>query len=52
MPESGDLTPWAERGVLLLNTVLTVQDGHANSHKNWGWQDFVLDVFRSCAALP
>ena len=52
MPESGDLTPWAERGVLLLNTVLTVQDGQANSHKNWGWQDFVLDVFRSCAALP
>ena len=51
-PESGDLTPWAERGVLLLNTVLTVQDGQANSHKNWGWQDFVLDVFRSCAALP
>ena len=52
MPESGDLTPWAERGALLLNTVLTVQDGQANSHKNWGWQDFVLDVFRSCAALP
>ena len=52
MPESGDLTPWAERGVLLLNTIHTVQDGQANSHKNWGWQDFVLDVFRSCAALP
>ena len=52
MPESGDLTPWAERGVLLLNTVLTVQDGQANSHKNWGWQDVVLDVFRSCAVLP
>lgn len=52
MPESGDLTPWAERGVLLLNTVLTVQDGQANSHKNWGWQDFVLDVFQNCAALP
>lgn len=52
MPESGDLTLWAERGVLLLNTVLTVQDGIANSHKDWGWQDFVLDVFLNCATLP
>lgn len=52
MPSSGDLTPWAERGVLLLNTVLTVEDGVANSHKNWGWQEFVLEVFRACTNLP
>ncbi len=52
VPKSGDLTPWAERGVLLLNTVLTVQEGAANSHKNWGWQAFVLDVFAACARLP
>lgn len=35
-PKSGDLTHWAEQGVLMLNTVLTVQDGTANSHRNWG----------------
>ena len=52
IPKSGDLAPWAERGVLLLNTVLTVQDGAANSHKSWGWQEFVLDVFAACTRLP
>ena len=52
IPTSGDLTPWAEQGVLLLNTVLTVQEGQPNSHKDWGWQEFVLEVFRTCAALP
>ena len=40
MPESGDLTRWAEQGVLLLNTTLTVRAGAANSHKNLGWQNF------------
>ena len=39
-PSGGDLTPWAERGVLLLNTVLTVGRGAANSHAAWGWQRF------------
>lgn len=52
IPTSGDLTPWAEQGVLLLNTVLTVQEGQPNSHKDWGWQEFVLEVFRTCATLP
>jgi uracil-DNA glycosylase len=37
-PTSGDLTPWAQRGVLLLNTVLTVRAGEANSHKKKGWE--------------
>ncbi|MCH2175702.1 MAG: uracil-DNA glycosylase [Lentisphaeria bacterium] len=38
MPDSGDLTGWAEQGVLLLNTVLTVRKKSANSHKGQGWE--------------
>ena len=52
MPTSGDLTLWARQGVLLLNTVLTVRAGEANSHKNLGWQAFTDDVIRSLAELP
>ena len=37
-PNHGCLTSWAEHGVLLLNNVLTVYQGKANSHKKWGWQ--------------
>ncbi len=37
-PSSGDLTPWAERGVLLLNTVLTVREKQPNSHRKKGWE--------------
>ena len=36
-PGEGDLTPWAQRGVLLLNACLTVRRGEANSHKASGW---------------
>ena len=39
-PESGDLTRWAEQGVLLLNTTLTVRDAKPNSHKRFKWQNF------------
>jgi len=39
-PESGDLSAWAQQGVLLLNNVLTVRSGAAHSHKNQGWEDF------------
>ncbi|MCW8806933.1 MAG: uracil-DNA glycosylase [Rhodanobacter sp.] len=39
-PGHGCLTAWADRGVLLLNSVLTVQDGHAGSHANRGWEGF------------
>lgn len=35
---SGDLTPWRDQGVLLLNTVLTVGAGQPGSHRNWGWE--------------
>lgn len=52
MPTSGDLTPWAKQGVLLLNTVLTVQQGLANSHKDFGWQAFTDDIIRSLRSLP
>ena len=39
-PSSGDLTPWAARGVLLLNAVLTVAPGQAASHAGKGWERF------------
>ena len=47
MPESGDLTRWAEQGVLLLNTTLTVRAGAANSHKDLGWQEFTDAVIKA-----
>jgi len=37
-PASGDLTPWSERGVMLLNRALTVQPGQAASHRGKGWE--------------
>jgi uracil-DNA glycosylase len=37
-PQSGSLLPWAWRGVLLLNTALTVEDGQPASHSNFGWE--------------
>lgn len=40
IPNNGYLVPWAKQGVLLLNTVLTVRDGQANSHKGLGWERF------------
>lgn len=52
IPQSGDLSAWAKQGVLLLNTVLTVEQGKPNSHKDWGWQDFTLAIFQACAKLP
>lgn len=39
-PVDGDLTPWARQGVLLLNTTLTVREGHAASHHGRGWENF------------
>ncbi len=40
IPNNGYLVKWAEQGVLLLNTVLTVRQGEANSHKGKGWEHF------------
>lgn len=39
-PPSGNLSKWAEQGVLLLNSVLTVESGQAGSHQNRGWEKF------------
>jgi len=39
-PSSGDLTPWAEQGVLLLNATLTVRANQAGSHQGQGWEQF------------
>lgn len=47
MPSTGDLTPWAKQGVLLLNTVLTVEKSKAHSHKNKGWENFTNDIIKS-----
>ena len=43
-PENGTLTKWAEDGVLLLNAVLTVREGQANSHQGKGWEIFTDTV--------
>ena len=44
IPEHGYLMPWAEQGVLLINTVLTVEQGQAHSHKHLGWEEFTDKV--------
>lgn len=52
VPASGDLTPWAKQGVLLLNTVLSVERGKANSHAKFGWQQFTDAMIAEVSALP
>lgn len=44
--QNGNLTRWAKQGVLLLNTVLTVEHGKPNSHKNKGWENFTKTVVK------
>lgn len=51
-PRAGDLTGWAKQGVLLLNTVLTVARGAANSHARFGWQTFTDAVIAAAGRLP
>ena len=46
-PDTGCLIPWAQRGVMLLNTVLTVREGEPNSHKGWGWESLTDAVIRA-----
>ncbi|MFI9009468.1 uracil-DNA glycosylase [Actinosynnema sp. NPDC053489] len=48
-PATGDLTPWAERGVLLLNRALTVQPGKSNSHRNKGWEPVTEQAIKALA---
>lgn len=45
-PNHGNLEKWAKQGVLLLNTVLTVKEGTANSHKGMGWEIFTDEIIR------
>jgi len=46
----GDLTPWADQGVLLLNTALTVPLDQANGHKGWGWEPLITQILTALAA--
>ena len=46
IPNNGYLVPWAEQGILMLNTVLTVRAHEANSHKGHGWETFTDEVIR------
>jgi uracil-DNA glycosylase len=52
MPQHGYLERWAQQGVLMINTVLTVRRGDANSHQKQGWEEFtdqvILAVDRHC----
>jgi uracil-DNA glycosylase len=50
MPTSGNLTRWAQQGVLLLNASLTVRAHQANSHSRLGWQTFTDAAIRALAA--
>lgn len=49
--KSGNLTGWAKQGVLLLNTVLTVREHQANSHKGKGWEHFTDGIIKKISAL-
>ena len=51
-PESGDLTPWAEQGVFLLNSVLSVAAHDAGSHRELGWERFTDGVISATNTLP
>ena len=49
-PSNGDLSPWTERGVMLLNRVLTVQPGKIGSHRGLGWEEVTEQAIRALAA--
>jgi uracil-DNA glycosylase len=50
VPGNGNLTPWAEHGVLLLNRVLTVRPGAAGSHRGIGWERVTELAIRALVA--
>ncbi len=52
VPQSGELTKWARRGVLLLNTALTVREGQANSHRGKGWELLTDAVISKLSMRP
>jgi uracil-DNA glycosylase len=49
-PANGDLSPWTERGVLLLNRVLTVRPGSPGSHRGKGWEKITEQAIKALAA--
>jgi uracil-DNA glycosylase len=49
-PSNGDLGPWTERGVLLLNRALTVAPGRPNSHQGKGWEEVTEQAIKALAA--
>lgn len=51
-PLFGDLTPWAKRGVLLLNSVLTVEKGTPGSHFNKGWEQCTNTILKKLSNTP
>src|SRR5258707_4557119 len=51
-PSTGDLVPWSERGVLLLNRVLTVRPGQPASHRGQGWEEVTEQAILALAARP
>jgi uracil-DNA glycosylase len=50
LPANGDLSPWTEQGVLLLNRALTVEPGKTNSHQGKGWEAVTEQAIRALAA--
>jgi uracil-DNA glycosylase len=50
-PPRGDLAPWAEQGVLLLNTVLTVEAGKAAAHMKWPWREAAREAIASVSRM-
>ena len=51
LPETGNLVPWADQGVLLLNATLTVRANQAGSHQNRGWEKFTDSVIANVSEL-
>ena len=52
IPQTGDLSNWAQQGVLLLNSVLTVEEKKPGSHSKLGWQMFTRSIIRALFLLP
>lgn len=52
IPHTGDLTPWTQRGVMLLNRVLTVEQGKPGSHRGKGWEQVTSAVISALASRP
>ena len=47
IPTSGNLTSWGEQGVLLMNSMLTVESGSPGSHKDFGWEEFTNQIIKA-----